>query len=59
MERMKMKRQKRQEVNGSIESNVNYKQKLSQTALSKTNKAASQRSKIKGTSTLEKKQGFK
>ena len=47
-------KKKRQEANGTIESNVNYKQKLRQAALSKTNKAASQRSKIKGTSTLEK-----
>ena len=43
---------KRQKANENIESNINHKQKLR--VLGKTNKTASQRSKIKGTSTLEK-----
>ena len=43
---------KRQKANENIESNINHKQKLR--VLGKTNNTASQRSKIKGTSTLEK-----
>lgn len=49
---------KRQKANENIEGNINHRQKLRQTVLSKTNKTASQRSKVKGTSTLEK-EGFK
>ena len=45
---------KRQKANENIESNINHRQKLRQTVLSKTNKTASQRSKVNRTSTLEK-----
>lgn len=50
---------KRQKANENIEGNINHRQKLRQTVLSKTNKTASQRSKVKGTSTLEKDRDLK